>query len=133
MIIWYLFTRFDKNSKHDSQNWRTLEFLNDAKNNRSPDRMWIISWILAKSNQKGHCSNKNYGKLSWLLKTIKTLKILLFQKSRGLFLYWHVFFVFYYHIISQISLFYQLWKRIPSVFLKNEIFSHKNVSLLLRK
>ena len=133
MIIWYLFTRFDKNSKHDSQNWRTLEFLNDAKNNRSPDRMWIISWILAKSNQKGHCTNKNYGKIKLTTQDYKCFENSPISKSRGLFLYWHVFFVFYYHIISQTSLFYQLWKRIPSVFLKNEIFSHKNVSLLLRK
>ena len=133
MIIWYLFTRFDKNSKHDSQNWRTLEFLNDAKNNRSPDRMWIISWILAKSNQKGHCINKNYGKIKLTTQDYKCFENSPISKIQGIVsLLSCLLCLLLSHNQSNFTFLSTLKKNIFS-FLKNKIFSHKNVSLLFRK
>ena len=94
------------------------------------DYLWIISLILAKSNQNGYGKNQNNRKTKFSLKNWKNSKNSPFWKSRQCFLNWFVFFFFYF---SPISPFCQFWWRISSGFLKHEKFSHKNVSLLLRK
>ena len=48
-----------------------------------PDRLWIISSILAKSNQNGYCNNQNHRKSKLPLKTRKKLWKLSFLKNPG--------------------------------------------------
>ena len=48
-----------------------------------PDRLWIISSILAKSNQNGYGNNQNHRKSKLLLKTRKKLWKFSFLKNPG--------------------------------------------------
>ena len=61
-----------------------------------PDRLWIISSILAKSNQNGYGNNQDHKKSKLPLKTKENFEILPFEESRQFFLHWFIFFFFYF-------------------------------------